>query len=194
MGAITDRFAELRAKNEKALVLFVTAGDPSLEELPVILEALTEGGADIIEVGIPFSDPIADGPTIQASSQRALDRGVTPEAARQTVAGSGRATAQKTRSQSSTPNRSKSSRRSTLQVSPIASSSLLTENTRSSPTQQPVLSSYVMSRNRAYTNPSRSVAKASKSRPKNRQQRASSRTPTTSTRSSQSATTIQWSC
>lgn len=76
--SIADRFALLRSRGEKALVLFVTAGDPSLEELPAILEALQEGGADLIEVGIPFSDPIADGPTIQASSQRALDRGVTP--------------------------------------------------------------------------------------------------------------------
>lgn len=57
---------------------YVTAGDPSLEELPAILTALEEGGADLIEVGLPFSDPIADGPTIQASTQRALDRGVTP--------------------------------------------------------------------------------------------------------------------
>ena len=61
--------------------MFVTAGDPSLDELPSILQALEEGGADIIEVGIPFSDPIADGPTIQASSQRALDKGTTPATA-----------------------------------------------------------------------------------------------------------------
>lgn len=87
MGAIGDRFAQLRAKGERALVLFVTAGDPSLDELPAILDALAEGGADIVEVGIPFSDPIADGPTIQASSQRALDRGVTPAAALDALAG-----------------------------------------------------------------------------------------------------------
>lgn len=62
----------------KSLICFVTAGDPSLDQLPAIIDALTEGGADVIEVGIPFSDPIADGPTIQASSQRALERGVTP--------------------------------------------------------------------------------------------------------------------
>lgn len=72
------RFAieEAKARGEVAIVTFVTAGDPSLSELPQILSALAEGGADIIEVGLPFSDPIADGPTIQASSQRALDRGV----------------------------------------------------------------------------------------------------------------------
>jgi tryptophan synthase alpha chain len=83
---IADKFAQLRARNEKALVLFVTAGDPSLEQLPAILEALQEGGADLIEVGIPFSDPIADGPIIQASSQRALDQGVTPAAALEAIA------------------------------------------------------------------------------------------------------------
>ncbi len=76
--SLNERFAILREKKEKALVLFVTAGDPPLAELPAILEALQEGGADIIEIGLPFSDPIADGPIIQASSQRALDAGVTP--------------------------------------------------------------------------------------------------------------------
>ncbi|MBS1718535.1 MAG: tryptophan synthase subunit alpha [Armatimonadetes bacterium] len=78
-ASIQDRFSKLRGLGEKALVLFVTAGDPPLAELPAILGALEEGGADLIEIGIPFSDPIADGPTIQASSQRALDRGVNME-------------------------------------------------------------------------------------------------------------------
>lgn len=81
----SERFALLRATGGKALVLFVTAGDPSIEDLPAILETLAMGGADIIEVGIPFSDPIADGPTIQASSQRALDLGVTPAAALEAI-------------------------------------------------------------------------------------------------------------
>lgn len=75
MSRIADTFASLRERGEKALVLFVTAGDPELDQLPEILTALAEGGADLIEIGLPFSDPIADGPTIQASSQRALDRG-----------------------------------------------------------------------------------------------------------------------
>ncbi len=75
---LDETFQRLRSKGEKALVLYVTAGDPSLDDLPAIIEALVEGGADVIEVGVPFSDPIADGPTIQASSQRALDRGVRP--------------------------------------------------------------------------------------------------------------------
>lgn len=75
---LSATFDKLRSRNEAALVLFVTAGDPDLGQLPEILSALVEGGADIIEIGLPFSDPIADGPVIQASSQRALDRGVTP--------------------------------------------------------------------------------------------------------------------
>lgn len=80
MATLSETFARLSSKGEKALVTFVTAGDPSLEALPDVLDALCEGGADVIELGIPFSDPIADGPTIQASSQRALEKGVTPQA------------------------------------------------------------------------------------------------------------------
>ncbi|MEP0765056.1 MAG: tryptophan synthase subunit alpha [Fimbriimonadia bacterium] len=60
----------------KSLVCFVTAGDPNLDCLPEVIAGLARGGADAVEVGIPFSDPIADGPVIQAASQRALDRGV----------------------------------------------------------------------------------------------------------------------
>lgn len=82
---LADTFATLRSKGQKALILYVTAGDPSLEDLPAILDALAEGGADVIEVGLPFSDPIADGPTIQASTQRALDRGVTPSSVLSTL-------------------------------------------------------------------------------------------------------------
>jgi tryptophan synthase alpha chain len=77
MNALSHRFADLRARGEKALVLFVTAGDPPLDQLPAIVDALIEGGADAIEIGIPFSDPFGEGPTIQASSQRALDSGVS---------------------------------------------------------------------------------------------------------------------
>lgn len=77
---IAEKFAQLRARNEKALIAFITAGDPSLEDLPSIISMLVEAGVDILEIGVPFSDPIADGPTIQASSQRALDRGVRPGA------------------------------------------------------------------------------------------------------------------
>jgi len=74
MSRIHERFEELKSREEKALVVFVTAGDPPLKYFSDILDALVAGGADLIEIGIPFSDPIADGPTIQASSQRALDR------------------------------------------------------------------------------------------------------------------------
>lgn len=80
MSAIQAKFDELRSKGEKALVLFLTAGDQPLQDLPEILATLVEGGADLIEVGIPFSDPFGEGPTIQASSQRALDNGANPNA------------------------------------------------------------------------------------------------------------------
>jgi tryptophan synthase alpha chain len=86
MNPLEARFAELKERGEKALVAFVTAGDPALDQLVPILSALEEGGADVIEIGIPFSDPIADGPVIQAASQRALDRGVTTEAVLREVA------------------------------------------------------------------------------------------------------------
>ncbi|MFN3730145.1 MAG: tryptophan synthase subunit alpha [Fimbriimonadaceae bacterium] len=75
-----------RSRGEGSLIAYVTGGDPSLEALPGILNVIARAGADAIEVGIPFSDPIADGPTIQASSSRALDRGVTPDAVLDAVA------------------------------------------------------------------------------------------------------------
>ncbi len=76
MSAIDQRFADLRANGKKAFIPFVTAGDPSLEATAKLLEQLSESGAAIAEVGIPYSDPIADGPVIQASYTRALDAGV----------------------------------------------------------------------------------------------------------------------
>jgi tryptophan synthase alpha chain len=74
---IDRRFAELKAKGRAALVTFLTAGDPDRETSLAILDALPEAGADIIELGMPFTDPMADGPAIQLSSQRALKRGQT---------------------------------------------------------------------------------------------------------------------
>ncbi len=71
----TEKFAMLKVARRKALVPFVTAGDPSLEATVPVLHALVEAGADVIELGVPFSDPMADGPTIQRSSERALERG-----------------------------------------------------------------------------------------------------------------------
>jgi len=69
-------FCDLAEKNEKALITFITAGDPSIEVTERLILKMEASGADIIELGIPFSDPMADGPTIQASSERALEKGV----------------------------------------------------------------------------------------------------------------------
>ena len=74
---ISQRFAQLRASGELGLVAYITAGDPSLEGTHRFVLALAEAGADIIELGIPFSDPLADGPTIQRASERALKAGTT---------------------------------------------------------------------------------------------------------------------
>src|SRR5918994_7608455 len=77
MSRIGEKFAELKQRGEAALIPFVTAGDPDLETTLKILRALEQGGADCIELGIPFSDPTADGPTIQRSSERALKNGLS---------------------------------------------------------------------------------------------------------------------
>jgi tryptophan synthase alpha chain len=76
---IADKFAELEEKNEKALIAYVCAGDPSAKATKDIVHALVKGGADIVELGMPFSDPVADGPTIQAASTRALENGMNPD-------------------------------------------------------------------------------------------------------------------
>src|SRR5687768_11775442 len=70
-------FADLKRRGEAALIPFVTAGDPDLQTTFKILRALEKGGADCIELGVPFSDPTADGPTIQQSSERALKNGAS---------------------------------------------------------------------------------------------------------------------
>jgi tryptophan synthase alpha chain len=74
---IGQRFAELRASGELGLVAYITAGDPSLDATLKFVLALAEAGADVIELGVPFSDPLADGPTIQRASERALKSGTT---------------------------------------------------------------------------------------------------------------------
>jgi tryptophan synthase alpha chain len=77
MSRIAARFAELKAQGRAAFVPFITAGDPDFETSRAILEALPGAGADVIELGMPFSDPMADGPAVQASSLRALNAGAT---------------------------------------------------------------------------------------------------------------------
>src|SRR6059036_1328792 len=74
---IDTRFAELREQGRAALVTFVTAGDPDGETSLALIKALPKAGADVVELGMPFTDPMADGPAIQMSSQRALKAGQT---------------------------------------------------------------------------------------------------------------------
>lgn len=72
MNRLENTLKALRQQNRKALAFFITAGDPDLATTLAVMEALSDNGADVIELGVPFSDPIADGPVIQRSSQRAL--------------------------------------------------------------------------------------------------------------------------
>jgi len=77
VGRMQDRFAMLREKGEAAFVAYVMAGDPNIEQTEAVILALEEAGVDIIELGVPFSDPLADGPVIQRAAERALANGVT---------------------------------------------------------------------------------------------------------------------
>jgi len=72
---ISRRFAELKARGEMGIIAYITAGDPSLAASLKFVTSLAEAGADVIELGVPFSDPLADGPTIQRASERALEAG-----------------------------------------------------------------------------------------------------------------------
>lgn len=76
MSRIENKWKDLKKKGLKAFIPFVTSGDPSLEDTYKLVLEFEKQGADIVELGIPFSDPIADGPVIQASSQRALEKGI----------------------------------------------------------------------------------------------------------------------
>jgi tryptophan synthase alpha chain len=76
MSRIQNTLKALQAQGRKALIPYVTAGDPDPAQTVAVMHALAQGGADIIELGIPFSDPMADGPVIQKASERALARGV----------------------------------------------------------------------------------------------------------------------
>ena len=85
MGRIGERFAKRRAEGKPAFVAFLTAGDPSLDGTVEAALALERAGADVLELGVPFSDPLADGPVIQRASERALARGVTLSRVLETV-------------------------------------------------------------------------------------------------------------
>jgi tryptophan synthase alpha chain len=85
MGRIEAVFEQLRRRGEAALIPFITAGDPHLDRTEELIHALVEAGADLIELGFPFSDPMADGPVIQAASERALAGGTTQPAILQMV-------------------------------------------------------------------------------------------------------------
>lgn len=76
MNRIDAKFKELKEKNKKALISFITVGDPSLETCEKAVLQLEADGVDLIELGVPFSDPAADGPTIQAADVRAIEKGV----------------------------------------------------------------------------------------------------------------------
>ena len=76
---VAHRFQELKRNSQCALIPFITAGDPDLETTAKAIEVLAQGGADLIELGVPYSDPLADGPTIQAAATRALQKGVELE-------------------------------------------------------------------------------------------------------------------
>lgn len=77
MNRIDKKFSDLKAQDKAALVCYITAGDPDIDSTSEIVLNLEESGADIIELGIPFSDPMADGPTIQLASERALKKGTS---------------------------------------------------------------------------------------------------------------------
>ncbi len=79
MNSVSDCFKSLQANSQCALIPFITAGDPDLETTAEALRLLAKNGEDLIELGVPYSDPLADGPTIQAAATRALQRGVKLE-------------------------------------------------------------------------------------------------------------------
>ena len=83
---LSERFTSLRAAGRRALVCYVTAGHPDGARSLDLVHGLAGAGADVIEIGVPFSDPVADGPVIQASSQQALDQGMTLDGALELVA------------------------------------------------------------------------------------------------------------
>ena len=75
---IDRKFRDLKARGQKAFVAYITGGDPSPERTPELVWALERAGADVVELGVPFSDPLADGVVNQLAAQRALEAGTTP--------------------------------------------------------------------------------------------------------------------
>src|ERR1044071_7773056 len=75
MSRISGRFAALKQERRKALIPYITAGDPSPDQTVALMHALAQAGADVLEIGVPFSDPMADGPVIQLACERALKHG-----------------------------------------------------------------------------------------------------------------------
>src|SRR5205085_11129769 len=76
LSRIGATFDALAARGRKALIPYITAGDPHTDSTPSIMHAMVAAGADLIELGVPFSDPMADGPVVQKASERALARGI----------------------------------------------------------------------------------------------------------------------
>jgi len=87
MSRLAATFARLRETGRPGLVTYVTAGDPDLTRTPGVLQALDRAGADVLEIGVPFSDPLADGPVIQRATERALAAGTTLEGVLDAVSG-----------------------------------------------------------------------------------------------------------
>ena len=85
MTRLDDTFARLRAQGKKAFVSYIMAGDPDVATAQAVMNGLPAAGVDIIELGLPFTDPMADGPTIQLAGQRALEHGMTVDATLQMV-------------------------------------------------------------------------------------------------------------
>ncbi|MFN3481141.1 MAG: tryptophan synthase subunit alpha, partial [Thermodesulfovibrionales bacterium] len=77
MNRIEKTFRDLKKKGKKAFIPYIMAGDPDLEKTKEVILTFEDAGADIVELGIPFTDPLADGPTIQRAAERALSAGVT---------------------------------------------------------------------------------------------------------------------
>ena len=85
LSKVNEKFCELKNDKRLALMPFIMAGDPNIEKTSEILLKLQENGADLIELGIPYSDPLADGPIIQLSASRALKSGTTPHKSNYTI-------------------------------------------------------------------------------------------------------------